>query len=332
MRNPSLSVIMPILNEEQYLRIAAESVLRQEYDGEWELMLVLGPSVDKTNEIAQQLQKEFSRIVLVDNPVGKTTSGMNAAIALSHYEIVIRVDAHTELPKDYFKDSVEILMARNADLLGGVMKAVGDTPFQSAVAWGYNSRFGLGGGTYHIGGEEQEAESAYLGVFKKTALERVSGYDTNIIRGEDWDLAQRIKKTGGLIWFSPRLVVKYWPRASVVALARQFYSTGVWRGHLTRRSVKEASLRYFVPPMTVAAIVVGLMLSVFGIQIGLIPAVGYLSALVVVTLTARGVSMRTRVLLPIALATMHFSWGYGFIIGFIRGAESTLDRSRVTAK
>ncbi len=330
MGNPSLSVIMPVLNEEQYLRIAAESVLRQEYAGEWELMLVLGPSVDKTNEIAAQLQQEFPRIVLIDNPVGKTTSGMNAAIERSRFDVVIRVDAHTELPENYFKDSVEILTARNADLLGGVMHAVGDTPFQSAVAWGYNSRFGLGGGTYHVGGEEQEAESAYLGIFKKSALERVSGYDTNIIRGEDWDLAQRIKKTGGLIWFSPRLVVKYWPRAAVVALARQFYSTGVWRGHLTRRSVKEASLRYFIPPLTVIGVAGGLAAWIFGSLLGLAPAFVYFSALLLVTLTARGVSLRTRALLPVALATMHFSWGYGFILGFTRGAASTLDRSRVT--
>ncbi|MEY4323203.1 MAG: hypothetical protein RL410_984 [Actinomycetota bacterium] len=321
---------MPILNEEQYLRNAAESVLRQDYDGDWELMLVLGPSVDKTNEIAAQLQQEFPRIVLVDNPVGKTTSGMNAAIAQSRYDIVIRVDAHTELPQNYFKDSVEILTARNADLLGGVMQAVGDTPFQKAVAWGYNSRFGLGGGAYHVGGEEQEAESAYLGIFKKNALERVNGYDTNIIRGEDWDLAQRIKKTGGLIWFSPRLVVKYWPRASVGSLARQFYSTGAWRGHLTRRSIKEASLRYFIPPLTVISIAAGLIAQFLGIWIGSLPTLVYAAALMLVTITASGITICTRATLPIALATMHFSWGYGFILGFIRGAESTLDRSRVT--
>ena len=321
---------MPVLNEEQYLRIAVESVLRQQYDNDWELLLALGPSVDRTNEIAQQLAAEYPKVILVDNPLGKTTTGMNASIAAARFDIIVRVDAHTALPENYLVDSVDILTQRKADLLGGVMNAVGDTPFQSAVAWGYNSRFGLGGGAYHLGGEEQEADSAYLGIFQRSALNRVGSYDTSIIRGEDWDLAQRIKRTGGLVWFSPRLIVNYWPRAAVVPLSRQFYSTGVWRGWLTRRSAQQASIRYFIPPLTVLAVVMGLLASVFGKPIGLLPLVTYLAALLAVTISATKVSLHSRVLLPVALATMHFSWGYGFIIGFIRGAASTLDRSRVT--
>ena len=330
MSRPPVSVIMPVLNEEQYLRIAVESVLRQKYDNEWELLLALGPSVDRTNEIAQQLAAEYSKVILVDNPLGKTTTGMNASIATARFDIIVRVDAHTALPDNYLVDAVDILTERKADLLGGVMQAVGDTPFQSAVAWGYNSRFGLGGGAYHLGGEEQEADSAYLGIFQRSALNRVGSYDTSIIRGEDWDLAQRIKRSGGLVWFSPRLIVNSWPRAAVIPLSRQFYSTGVWRGWLTRRSLKQASIRYFIPPVTVLAIVLGLIVAVFGQTLGLIPLATYLVALLGVTVTATKVSLHSRVLLPVALATMHFSWGYGFIIGFIRGAASTLDRSRVT--
>jgi succinoglycan biosynthesis protein ExoA len=330
MSRPPVSVIMPVLNEEQYLRIAVESVLKQDYESDWELLVALGPSVDKTDEIAQQLAQEFPRLVLVPNPVGKTTSGMNASIAKAKHDIIIRVDAHTELPKDYFINAVDILLARDADLLGGVMHAVGDSPFQSAVAWSYNSRFGLGGGAYHVGGDEQEADSAYLGIFRRSALERVGSYDTSIIRGEDWDLAQRIKKTGGLVWFSPKLVVDYWPRAAVVPLSRQFYSTGVWRGWLSRRNLAQASIRYFIPPLTVIAVVLGLFAALLGFTPGFIPLAGYVVALLLVTLTARDISWRSRLLLPLALATMHFSWGYGFIVGVIRGAHSTLDRSRVT--
>ena len=154
-----------------------------------------------------------------------------------------RVDAHAELGRDYLKRGVEILLEQNADLVGGLMAARGEGAVQAAVAWSYNSRLGIGAAKYHVGGDAGEAESAYLGIFRKSALERVGGYDETIVRGEDWDLSQRIKDSGGLVWFSPELAVTYWPRESISAVAKQFYSTGVWRGDLSRRDLRRVSLR-----------------------------------------------------------------------------------------
>jgi hypothetical protein len=204
------------------------------------------------------------------------------------------------------------------------MAAKGKTLFQRAVAWAYTSRFGLGGATYHVGGKAGEAESAYLGIFRKSALERVGGYDESIIRGEDWDLAQRIKASGSLVWFSPELSVTYWPRSSWTSLVKQFYSTGVWRGELAKRDLSRTSLRYFIPPALVLSLVAGNVLASLGFAFGWLPLLGYLAAV-----TAIGFYSRLSPV-PLTLATMHISWGAGFIIGYLKGAAGTLDRSRVT--
>ena len=50
-----VSVIMPVRNEERHLAEAVGSVLGQDYPGELELVLAVGPSKDKTQQIAEQI-------------------------------------------------------------------------------------------------------------------------------------------------------------------------------------------------------------------------------------------------------------------------------------
>ncbi|CAB4636765.1 unannotated protein [freshwater metagenome] len=330
--SPAVTVIMPVLNEESHLEASVQSILDQAYPGELEIILALGPSHDATNEVAAAFAKRVPALRFIDNPRGLTTIGLNAAIKLAKHDYIVRVDAHSELAPGYIADGIRILLEQSADQLGGIMDAKGKSSFQKAVAWAYKSRFGIGGASYHVGGEAGEAESAYLGIFKKSALTRVGGYDEAIIRGEDWDLAQRIKKTGGLVWFSPELRVTYWPRGRFTNLVKQFYSTGIWRGDLTRRDVRGASTRYFAPPLLVLGLVAGLALLAFGNILGILPWAAYSAAILALSVTAGGLSLKSRIALMIALPTMHLSWGVGFIKGAIVGAGTTIDQGRLSRK
>ena len=325
---PALTVMMPVLNEEAHLAAAVDAILSQSYPAPLELILALGPSKDSTNRIAAEIAAADKRVVLLDNPRGLTTIGLNAATKLAKYDFIVRVDAHSEPAPGYLADGMRILHETRADLLGGIMAARGRSAFQKAVAWAYTSRFGIGGAAYHVGGEAGEAESAYLGIFRKSALERVGGYDEAIIRGEDWDLAQRIKRSGGLVWFSPELSVTYWPRGRWDRLAKQFYSTGVWRGDLTQRDLAGASKRYFLPPLLVLMILAGLLGLALGNPLGILPLAGYLGVVALLAVTAAGLRLKARLALMVALPTMHLSWGWGFWRGFIGGASKTVDKSR----
>lgn len=328
---PAISVIIPVLNEQHYLAAAVKSVLSQKYAGDIEVLLAIGPSTDQTNEVAAELAKADKRIRLIDNPRGLTTVGLNEAVRQSKHSIIVRIDAHSEPAPGYLENGVRILLAKKADLIGGIMDAKGTSAFQKAVAWAYTSRFGIGGAKFHVGGAEGEAESAYLGIFQKSALERVGGYDESIVRGEDWDLAQRIKKTGGLVWFSPELKVTYWPRGTWSKLAKQFLSTGIWRGDLTRRNSSGASIRYWIPPVLIAVVTWGLVLLASGQLFGILPAAVYLLGVAFLASSAAGLSLKSRVALVIALPTMHFAWGLGFWRGYFFSALGIVDKSRVGA-
>ncbi len=319
----SVSYVMPVLNEERYLRAAVLSIFEQRFAGPVEVILALGPSTDATDAIAAELAANHP-VTLVRNPTGTTSAGLNLAIAAAKYDVVVRVDAHSKLNAGYTQLAVEVLNQTGAANVGGVMKAVGQTPFQKAVAWGYTSRFGLGGGSFHIGGQAGPSDSVYLGVFRRSVLLELGGFDESVIRGQDWELNLRIRQAGHVVWFDPRLEVEYHPRSSLKALAKQFFDTGFWRGQLTAKSLRSASIRYFAPPVAVVVSGVGLLLAAAGLALGLpfnfgiIPLAAYLAAVILIAGSASGLALSTRLAVVVALPTMHFAWGLGFIPGLLR--------------
>ncbi|WP_229663021.1 glycosyltransferase family 2 protein [Microbacterium album] len=336
---------MPVLNERDYLRRAVETVLRQEVDGPVELVIALGPSSDGTTELARELAAEDDRIVLVDNPAADIPVGLNAAIRASTMPTIVRVDAHSELAPGYTARALATLARTGAGNVGGIMRADGRTPFQRAVARAYNSRVGLGGGAYHGGDREGEAESAYLGVIRRAVLEEVGLFDESIRRGEDWELNLRIRSAGYRVWFDPALSVTYWPRESWPRLARQFFATGTWRGELVRRYGLRNSLRFFAPPALVLAVVLSIVAGVLQLTGTLTgawatlawvvhaPVLAYVLLVLAVAMgPGGGTGLRDKLWTLAVLPTMHLSWGAGFLVGVAHGAQDTVDTSRLDGR
>ncbi|WP_341939715.1 glycosyltransferase family 2 protein [Microbacterium sp. LWH10-1.2] len=336
-----VSFVMPVLNERAYLEHAVASVLQQRLDIPAELVLALGPSTDGTTELAQRLASEDSRIRLVENPAAHIPVGLNAAIRASRYATIIRVDAHSELSPGYAARAIDTLDRTDSANVGGVMHAEGRTPFQRSVARLYNSPVGLGGGAYHGGSQEGEAESAYLGVMRRSVLEEVGLFDESIRRGEDWELNLRIRQAGHRVWFDPELSVTYWPRENWLRLARQFRATGAWRGELVRRFGRRNGIRFFAPPALVLLVALALIVGVLqatGVLSGVVSLVASLVYLplaiyilldVAVALAPGGGGIRQRLWTLLVMPTMHLSWGLGFLGGVLRGAGDTVDASRL---
>ena len=319
----SVSVVMPIRNEERHLRAAVERVLDQHYPGELEVVLSVGPSGDDTLAVAHELAAADPRIVVVDNPTGFTPAGLNIAIATARHDIIVRVDGHGELSPGYIAHAVDTLESKGAANVGGLMDAQGHTPLEQAIATAYNSRVGLGGGGFHLASTPAgPARTVFLGVFRRDALASVGGFDETLHRAQDWELNHRLRLAGHLVWFTPELRVVYRPRSSMRALAAQFFLTGRWRREVMRRNPETLSLRYLAPPVAVAGLAVGTAGGLLGLltrtrllSVLLLAPIVYVLFLGAATAAMRTLSPAARLRFPIVLAVMHICWGAGFIRG-----------------
>lgn len=322
-----VSVVMPVLEEERYLEPAVRRVLEQEYDGEIEIVLALGPSADRTHQIAEALAESDPRIVLVENPTGRTPQGLNAAIAVTSHPYIVRVDAHGELPPGYIREVVRLLDTTGAANVGGMMRVEGDSDFGRAVAVAMSSPLGIGGSKFHVGGEPGPARTVYLGAFRREVLEELGGFDEHFVRAQDWELNYRIRQAGHTIWFTPHLAVTYRPRRDFAALRKQFFGSGQWRRQIVAAYPESASFRYLAAPVVTAIVALGTLLGVLGVAgttleipyawlliAGFAAPLGYAVGVMGASVAiGRGLPSRSRLLLPFVMMTMHLSWGSGFL-------------------
>lgn len=307
-----VSVVLPILNEERYLKDAISAILAQQYSGPLEVILALGPSTDRTNKIAQTLAAKDSRVVLVENPSGRTAAALNRAVAAAKYSIICRIDGHAEIAPTYIESAVKVMNQTGAVNVGGIMAASGVGAFERAVATAMRSPLGVGAARFHTGGKPGPADTVYLGVFNKAALLAAGGYDERFTRAQDWELNFRLRQAGGTIWFDPDLVVTYRPRPNFRALAKQYFEYGRWRRAVSRNHRGTINLRYLAPPVTVAITALSIILGVTLNSIFFLPAGLYLLGNLIGSFLI-GKDWKAKVMLPAILATMHFSWGIGFI-------------------
>lgn len=324
---PRVSIVMTVINEERHLAEAIDRLLQQDYPGELDIVVAVGPSHDRTREVAQQVADSHDHVTVVDNPSGRTPAGLNAAIAASSGEVIVRIDGHAMVPSDYVRTGVRVLRETGADNVGGIMAAEGTNDFENAVARAMTSVFGVGGASFHVGGEAGPALTVYLGCFPRSALERVGGYDESMVRAQDWEMNLRIRETGGVIWFTPQMQVTYRPRHTFRGLARQYHDYGRWRREVARRHPETLSMRYLAAPAAVSAVALGLAVAGVGAAtghpavtaLGLAAPVGYALANVAASaLSSQSparLSPAAAIRLPAVYATMHGAWGLGFLRG-----------------
>jgi glycosyltransferase involved in cell wall biosynthesis len=310
--SPDLSVILPVLNEANHLADAVNAILSQDYRGKFEVILAIGPSKDETLEIANELAKSDSRVVVVLNPTGRTAAGLNIALANSNSPIIVRVDGHAEIPSNYLSIAVELLRKTGAVNVGGLMGAVGKTKFEKSVARAMRSPLGVGAAKFHTGGVSGEVDTVYLGCFLREALNEIGGFDERFIRAQDWELNFRLRELGGKIFFDPRLEVTYRPRPNLAALAKQYFEYGRWRRVVSRKHSGTINYRYIAPPLaligTTLSLIAGSTLSPF-----LYLPAGIYAGFTLFAGLSLGKGLLEKLMMPAVLMTMQMAWGAGFI-------------------
>jgi glycosyltransferase involved in cell wall biosynthesis len=310
-------VIIPIRNEAPFIEATVNSILDQDYQGPLEVVIADGMSTDGTRDILERLSATESRVTYRDSPTGRTPNGLNIAIRASRGDILVRCDGHAELPADYVRTAVRLLDETGAVNVGGVQRAVGITPMQRAIAYAMSSPVGVGDARFHYGGEAGEVDTVYLGVFTREALLAAGLFDEELARNQDYELNIRLRANGGAVWFDPALQVVYRPRRTLGALWRQYFEYGTWKRKVIKMHPESTRLRQPIPPLFLIGLLVSVVLAVAGLwALALVIPVTYCLLLAGATFLQL-IKYRdpAALLFPAAVATMHTSWGAGFLAG-----------------
>lgn len=317
---PTVSIVIPARDEASTIEQTVDAIRAQDYEGPMDIVVAEGASRDGTRQIVDRLAESYEQLSVVDNPSGRTATGLNAAIRASTSQIVVRCDGHAILPPDYVKKAVRLLLETGAANVGGRQHAVGEPGWQGAIAIAMTSPLGVGDSRFHYGGRAGSVDTVFLGVFDRAILDEVGGFDETLIRNQDYELNHRIKKHGHVVWFDPSLVVEYRPRSSIRSLWNQYFEYGKWKRVMLASNPSALKWRQVAP--------VALLLGLAGSGVAvltpwrrfawLVP--GAYFGFVVVGAAVEAVKRRqaSALLLPIVLPTMHVAWGLGFLAGSAR--------------
>lgn len=328
---PSVSVVMAVRQEAEHIGASLRALLSQDFPAErMEIIVSDGMSTDGTREIILERAAGCGRLRMIDNPLRIVPTGLNTAIRQAVGDIIIRVDGHTIVPESYVRSCVEELLRTNADNVGGRMVGTGHGLLAESIALATQSPFGVGNSRFHYSQREEWTDTVYLGAWRKALFSRIGLFDEELIRDQDDELNYRILERRGRILLSPRISSLYSVRSRLGRLARQYLEYGMWKVRVLQKHPRQMRLRQFVPPAFVLALAAGMMSALWWapgrILLILLVATHLLANLVVsVQLAARHRAAQTFIL-PVVFATLHLSYGAGFLIGLIRFAGRWKDR------
>ena len=320
-REPFVTVIMPIRNEEAFISRSLEAVLNQDYPQDrLEILIADGMSDDGTVEKIRNLPGN-DRVRIIRNPERIQAAGMNKAILQASGEIILRVDGHTVIAPDYVRQCVSALAATNAQNVGGPMNPIGTTPMGKAIAAAGKSPFAVPT-AFHVSQQAQYTDTVYMGAWPRHVLERLGGFNEQFGANEDYELNYRIRKDGGKIYFTPAIQSHYYGRQTLELLAQQYFRYGKSKTRTLRTHPASVRPRHLVAPLFVAGLCLGGVL-------GLILPLAQFAWLFCILLycfanlfyswkTASESGWETLWRLPLVFLTIHLSWGLGFWAGLFR--------------
>ena len=319
---------MPVRNEAGYIARSLTAVTEQDYPAErMEIIIADGMSNDSTREIVKLFQTRFAHVRLIDNPGKIAPTGLNRATELAKGEIIARVDGHCEIAPDYIRNAVHHLQTEAVDGVGGPIETIGETEIAKVIAAAMSSAFGVGGSAFRtVKGKTMLADTIAFPVYTKAIIERAGGYDEELVRNQDDEYNYRLRKLGAKLLLAADVRSKYYSRGTMKKLFKQYFQYGFWKVRVLQKHPRQMSLRQFIPPAFVA--------SLFGsIVFGLISGLGWwilagiigcyltvnLVASVRILLSNRPFQFQF-ILLPAVFASLHLSYGLGFLIGFVKFA------------
>jgi cellulose synthase/poly-beta-1,6-N-acetylglucosamine synthase-like glycosyltransferase len=315
---PSVTVIIPVFNEERSITACLQSVVAQDYRADrMEIIVVDGMSTDRTRDIVYGFAEQDNRIRLLPSPKRHTPCSMNIGVAAAAGEVLVRVDGHSVITGEHVRRCVSLLQRSGADHVGGLMRQRGRTYLARTIALALSSPVGVGSARFRYTDKEQDIDTVPFGAFHRDTLLRLGGFDEAFPVGQDSELDYRITLCGGHVRIDPSISTDYFCRESIPALARQFFRYGRAKAQILHKHGGLPSPRSLVPAAfltTISVLTLSASVSLMARQMLAVTLAAY-STLCVAAAMVIGAKCGWRhiPLLPAVFAVLHISHGAGFL-------------------
>lgn len=321
-----VTIIIPCRNEEKHISTCLEAILQQDYPKDFlEILVADGMSTDKTRQILQSYSQKHDCIRWFENPGKIVPTGLNTLIQNAKGEVIVRMDAHNDYPRDYVSKCVHYLFKENVDNVGGVWSTMpaSQTPVAKAIALAISSTFGVGNALFRTGvlKEPRMVDTVPFGCYRRDVFDRIGLFDEDLIRNQDDEFNSRLIKNGGKILLVPEIVSKYYTRPTFAKLWRMYFQYGYFKPLTVLKLGGIMTTRQLIPSLYIISLFVcalaGLFVHpMFHHSLLFWQCSLYLMANLLVSIR---VSMGQNILLfpflMVAYFTVHFGYGFGYLKG-----------------
>ena len=322
---PSVSVIIPCRNEEKTIHLVLDAIYNQTYPREqMQVVIADGFSEDRTRAEIDAFKTSHPDldVRVIDNPQRIIPAGLNAAIRSSSGDVIVRMDAHSIPNPDYVAlcvDSLERGIAQNVGGVWNIQPGKGSWIARS-IATAAGNPLAVGDAHYRFSDKAAYVDTVPYGSYKRGLFEQIGLFDETLLANEDYELNTRILQSGGKIWLDPKIRCTYYARSNLHALSKQYFGYGFWKFQMLKRYPETLRWRQALPPVFILGLFVTLLVGLFwkpslylffslaGLYLLILLGVGIHMAI-----KKRDILMMIGV--PLAIITMHFTWGAGFIAG-----------------
>jgi len=321
----NISIIIPILNEENYIKECLNSILESDYPKEFiELLLVDGGSTDKTLLIIKEYQSKYDFIKLLHNKQKIVPISMNIAIKESKGDYIIRLDAHSLYPKNYLSKLIYWHNKLDASNVGAVIttEVKNKNKKSNSIKNILSSKFGVGNSDFRIGvNSPKEVDTVPFGCYKKEVFEKYGLYDERLKRNQDIELNKRIVNNKGKIYLIPDVKCTYFARETFKDLAKNNYANGKWNilTAFYTSSLNSLSIRHFIPLLFVLSLIIplfGSFIELNIIYITLLSFVSYLTLVIIISFRLKSKENNLLYLIS-SFFVLHLSYGFGSLVGIM---------------
>ena len=318
-----ISVIIPCLNEINYIKETINSVLIQkDNDKIIEIIVVDGYSDDGTREMLEELQDKDSRIIVINNSKRITPVALNLGVKRASGDYIFVLGAHAKIANDYVMNCVKIFETHpDVSCAGGPITSIGKTLLSKAIAEAMSSSIGVGNAKHRFPDYSGYAEMACFPIFKSTVFNEIGFFDESLVRNQDDDFCFRLRLQGGKVYISSEARSFYYVRDSLRMLFKQYYQYGYWRIVLITKHKIPIAFRQQVPFLFFSILSILIILGILLDSLIIAVVVPFLYFFILNIYSAKVFIFGKKsfsFLLPLVIFTLHCSYAIGFGVGLIR--------------